>query len=77
MHRISTWADFDRLTEVTGEQVEVLFDDHKGELSRRGYHDAGPGSTPIYRRMRKDIGHINVERMNAERFGNWETQEFY
>jgi hypothetical protein len=66
-----------RLTEVIGEQVEVLYDDLKGELSKRGYHDAGSGSMPRYRRMRKDIGHINVERMNAERFANWETQELY
>ncbi len=73
MLRILISNDFVRLTEVTGEQVEVLYNDLKAELSKRGYHDAGPGSMPRYRRMRKDIGHINVEHMNAECFANWKT----
>ncbi len=66
MLRILTDDDLSKRTDKIGELVEVLYDNLKGELSKFGYHDAGPGTQPGYRVMRKDLGHINVERMKTE-----------
>jgi hypothetical protein len=67
MLRIQVSEDLEKLTEITGEEVEVMFDNLKGELSKRGYHGVRPGSAPRYQVWRKDIGHIDTARMDAER----------